>query len=57
MFRARRRRVHPLTWATLAAVMPLLGWDVWQTLQDVKHRHEVSQVRSLTSERLPTAFH
>jgi len=56
MFRAQRRRVHPLTWATLVAVMPLLGWDVWQTLQDVKHRREASQVRSLTTERLPTAF-
>jgi hypothetical protein len=54
--RRLRLRVHPLTWIGLVAAMPLLGWDVWQTLQDVKHRHEAPHVRSLTTERLPTAF-
>jgi len=54
--RRLRHRVHPLTWIGLVAVVPLLSWDVWQTLQDVRHRHEASHVRSLTTERLPTAF-
>ena len=38
--RPRRRKVHPLSWFVAAALMPLLVWDVWQTLQDVKHRHQ-----------------
>jgi hypothetical protein len=49
-------RVHPLTWAALVAMAPLLSWDVWQTLQDVKHRHQSSQVRSLTTGGPRTAF-
>jgi hypothetical protein len=49
-------RVHPLTWAALVAMLPLLSWDVWQTMQDVKHRHQASQVRSLTTEGPRTAF-
>jgi hypothetical protein len=36
----RRHKVHPLTWVAAAALMPLLAWDVWRTLQDVKQRHQ-----------------
>ena len=53
---SQRSRVHPLTWAALVAMLPLLSWDVWQTMQDVKHRHQASQVRSLTTEGPRTAF-
>jgi hypothetical protein len=53
---SQRSRVHPLTWAALVAMVPLLSWDVWQTMQDVKHRHQASQVRSLTTEGPRTAF-
>jgi hypothetical protein len=53
---SQRSRVHPLTWAALVAMVPLLSWDVWQTMQDVKHRHQALQVRSLTIEGPRTAF-
>ena len=33
-----RRRVHPITWVAAAALLPLLVWDIRETLQDVKHR-------------------
>jgi hypothetical protein len=38
--RPRRRKVHPLTWIVAALLTPVLLWDVWQTVQDVKHRHQ-----------------
>ncbi len=38
--RPQRRKVHPLTWIVAAALAPVLAWDVWQTLQDVKQRHQ-----------------
>ena len=38
--RPQRHKVRPLTWVVAAALMPLLAYDVWQTLQDVKHRHQ-----------------
>ena len=53
---SQRSRVHPLTWAALVAMLPFLSWDVWQTMQDVKHRHQASQVKSLTAEEPRTAF-
>ena len=37
--RQRRRRIQPLTWIVTAALTPVLLYDVWQTVQDVKHRH------------------
>jgi hypothetical protein len=37
--RRARRRIQPLTWAVGAALMPVLLYDVWQTMQDVKQRH------------------
>jgi hypothetical protein len=37
--RRGRRRIQPLTWIVTVAVMPVLLYDVWQTVQDVKHRH------------------
>jgi hypothetical protein len=33
------RKVHPLTWIVSAALMPVLVWDVWQTLHDIKQHH------------------
>ena len=50
-----RRRIHPLTWAAFAAVMPFLGWDVWQTLQDLKHRQPAAQMTP-SPHRFPAAF-
>lgn len=37
--RRQRRRIRPLTWIVSVALTPLLLYDVWQTVQDVKHRH------------------
>ena len=37
----RRRRVRPLTWIVTAALIPVLIYDVWQTVHDIKHHHEV----------------
>lgn len=37
--RPRRRTVQPLTWIVSLAVVPVLLYDVWQTVQDVNHRH------------------
>ena len=37
--RRQRRRVQPLTWIVTIALTPVLLYDVWQTVQDVKHRH------------------
>ena len=37
--RRQRRRIQPLTWVVTVALTPVLIYDVWQTVQDVKHRH------------------
>lgn len=37
--RRQRRRIQPLTWVVTVALTPVLLYDVWQTVQDVKHRH------------------
>lgn len=37
--RPRRRTVQPLTWIVSVALIPVLLYDVWQTVQDVQHRH------------------
>lgn len=37
--RPQRRRVQPLTWIVSVALAPVLLYDVWQTVQDVHHRH------------------
>jgi hypothetical protein len=37
--RRARRRIQPLTWIVAVALAPVLLYDVWQTVQDVKHRH------------------
>lgn len=34
-----RSRIQPLTWIVSAALMPVLLYDVWQTVQDVKQHH------------------
>ena len=39
--RRARRRIQPLTWIVTVALMPVLLYDVWQTVQDVKQRHRV----------------
>jgi hypothetical protein len=33
-----RRRIQPLTWIVTVALTPVLLYDVWQTVQDVRHR-------------------
>jgi hypothetical protein len=37
--RRARRRIQPLTWIFTVALMPVLLYDVWQTVQDVKQHH------------------
>ena len=37
--RPARRRIQPLTWVVAVAVMPVLLYDVWQMVQDVKQHH------------------
>jgi hypothetical protein len=37
--RRERRRIQPLTWIVAVAVTPVLLYDVWQTVQDVKQHH------------------
>jgi hypothetical protein len=32
------RKIHPITWVAIAAMIPLLVWDVRQTLRESK-RH------------------
>jgi len=44
-----RHRTHPLTWIVTAALLPLLCWDAWQSLQEAKtrsrtHSAPISQV-------------
>ena len=37
--RRPRRRIQPVTWIVTIALMPVLLYDVWQTVQDVKQHH------------------
>lgn len=37
--RRQRHRIQPLTWIVAVALTPVLLYDVWQTVRDVKHRH------------------
>jgi hypothetical protein len=44
-----RHRIHPLTWVVAAALMPVLCWDAWQSLQEAKqrvHTHAGAQIES-----------
>jgi hypothetical protein len=40
--RRARRRIQPLTWIFTVALLPVLLYDVWQTVQDVK-QHRVAR--------------
>ena len=53
--RPQRHKVHPLTWVAAAALMPVLVYDVWQTLQDVKHRHHAYASHAYASPMSPPA--
>jgi hypothetical protein len=33
-----RHRTHPLTWIVAAALLPLLCWDAWESMQEAKLR-------------------
>ena len=33
---AQRRKTHPVTWVTTAAIIPLLCWDAWQTYEQAR---------------------
>ena len=37
--RRQPRRIQPLTWIVTAALMPVLLYDGWQTVRDVKQHH------------------
>jgi hypothetical protein len=50
----RQPRVRPLTWIVTAALIPVLIYDVWQTVQDVKHHHEI-RAYALTANLSPPA--
>ena len=44
-----RHKIHPLTWIVAAALLPLLCWDAWESMQEAKLRsmtrsHPISQV-------------
>ena len=56
--RSQRRKVQPLTWIFAAALMPVLVYDVWQTVQDVRHRHQTytASVHSPALTRLQSHF-
>jgi len=42
------RKIHPLTWIVAAALLPVLVWDVRQTLTEMKLHHASSEAfRSL----------
>jgi hypothetical protein len=30
------RKIHPLTWVAVAAMIPLLVWDAWESLRESK---------------------
>jgi len=32
----QRPKTHPVTWAVAAIVIPILGWDVWQSGRESK---------------------
>jgi len=40
--RPERQRIQPLTWIFTVALMPVLLYDVWQTVKDVK-QHRVTR--------------
>ncbi len=42
------RKMHPVTWVAVAAIIPLLVWDVRQTLRESKlHNTSSEGLRSL----------
>jgi hypothetical protein len=44
----RSRKTHPVTWVALAAIIPLLVWDVRQSLRESKlHNTSSQEFRSL----------
>lgn len=44
--RPRRHTVRPLTWIVSLGLMPVLLYDVWQTVQDVNRRHAAAAAES-----------
>jgi hypothetical protein len=32
----QRRNTHPVTWAVAAILLPILGWDLWQSGREAK---------------------
>ena len=32
----QRRKTHPVTWAVAAIVIPILGWDMWQSGREAR---------------------
>jgi hypothetical protein len=30
------RKTHPITWVAIAAIIPLLVWDAWESLRESK---------------------
>lgn len=47
--RPLRRMVQPLTWIVSAALVPVLLYDVWQTVQDVNQRHAAAVAHTTVS--------
>jgi hypothetical protein len=37
------RKIHPITWVALAAIIPLLVWDVRQSLRESKLHNTSSE--------------
>ena len=47
------RKVHPITWIVSAALMPVLVWDVWQTMHDINARHHSASPLSAAATVVP----
>jgi len=39
----RARKIHPITWVVVAAMIPLLVWDAWESLGPARHHATSSE--------------
>ena len=53
--RRPRPRIQPLTWIVAVALAPVLLYDVWQTVQDVKQHHVARAYAAAVNLGLPAS--
>jgi hypothetical protein len=53
---AAPRRVHPLTWVVAAALIPVLCWDAWRSLEEAKQRVHTHHGAAQLDAGAPAAF-